>query len=129
MNPLSTRALPRRAFLGRGGHLAVALAAVLLLAGCAGVTPSQYCYRVSAATVHAVDLSMNVAGDLYRAGKITDAQKGKLVSAHDAYRPIADGVVTACEAVKTVADAEAQAKKIQAEGDKVLSALVAAGAR
>lgn len=36
---LSTRALPRRAFLGRGGHLAVALAAVLLVSSCATLAP------------------------------------------------------------------------------------------
>lgn len=38
---LSTRALPRRAFLGRGGHLAVALAAVLLFSACTAVAPGN----------------------------------------------------------------------------------------
>lgn len=115
---------------GRRAPAALAVISIVLLAaGCAGVTPQQYCYMVSAATVHSVDLGMNVAGDLYRAGKITDAQKAKITAPYDKYQPIAVAVVTACKAVSTQADADAQAKKIQNEADKVLTALVAAGAK
>jgi hypothetical protein len=105
------------------------LSLVIALAACAGVTPQQYCYMVSAATVHSVDLGMNVAGDLYRAGKLTDAQKLKITAPYDKYQPIAVAVVTACKAVNTQAEADAQTKKIQAEADGVLTALVAAGAK
>ena len=108
-------------------RLALLLTAALCLVGCAGVTPQQLCYTASAATVHSVDLGMTVAGDLYRAGKLSDAQKAKIVAVYDVYQPVAVGVVTACKAVSTQADAEAQVKKIQAEGDLVLTALVGAG--
>lgn len=108
-------------------RLALLLAATLCLVGCAGVTPQQYCYTVSAATVHSVDLGMSVAGDLYRAGKVTEEQKTKVVKVYDVYQPIATAVVTACKTVTTQADADAQVKKIQAEGDRVLTALVGAG--
>lgn len=113
---------------GRLPALAV-LSLVVTLAACAGVTPQQYCYMVSAATVHSVDLGMNVAGDLYRAGKITDAQKAKITAPYDKYQPIAVAVVTACKAVDTQAAADVETKKIQGEADKVLTALVAAGAK
>ena len=107
----------------------VLLVAVLALAGCRGVTPQQYCYVVSATAVHSVDLGMNVAGDLYRAGKLTDAQKAKIIAPYDVYQPIAVAVVTACKAVNSQAAADAEVKKIQAEADKVLTALVGAGAK
>ncbi len=110
-------------------RLATLVALALCLVGCAGVTPKQYCYTASATVVHSVDLGMNVAGDLYRLGKITDAQKATVVKAYDVYQPVAVAVVTACKAVGTVEDAEAQVKKIQSESDKVLTALVGAGAK
>lgn len=110
-------------------RLAVLIVAALCVVGCSGVTPQQLCYTVSASTVHSVDLGMRVAGDLYAVGKLTDAQKATIVRAYDVYQPIAVGVVTACKAVNTQAEAEIQVKKIQAEGDKVLTVLVGAGAR
>ncbi len=109
--------------------LALLLTVVLCLFGCTGVTPQQYCYVVSATAVHSVDLGMNVAGDLYRAGKLNDAQKAKITAPYDKYQPIAVAVVTACKAVNSQAAADAEVKKIQAEADKVLTALVGAGVK
>lgn len=127
MTSLSACPLPRR--VSRGGRLYAGALAVLLVAlsGCTGVTPQQYCYVVSATAVHSVDLGMTVAGDLYRAGKITDAQKAKITAPYDKYQPIAVAVVTACKAVNSQAAADAEVKKIQGEADKVLTALVGAG--
>src|SRR5512135_3267886 len=106
-----------------------ALVAAALLTSCgSGITPQRYCYTICATTVHSVDLGMKVAGDLYRAGKLSDATKDKLIAAHDVYRPLAEAAVTGCEAVTTQAAADEQAKKIQAAGDEMIGKLVAAGA-
>jgi hypothetical protein len=110
--------------------LACAVVFSVLFWGCSsGIPPSTYCYQVTTATAHAVDTGMNVAGDLYRAGKISDAAKVKLVAAHDVYRPIAQGVSAACKVVADQVAADAQVLKLQTEADKVTGALVAAGAR
>lgn len=125
MNPLSTRPLPRRA--SRGGDRLAAVLAVLLLAGCSGVPANTYCYQVSAGIVHTVDVGMTVAGDLYSEGKLSEAQKGKLVAAHDIYRPAAQTVVAACKAVDSQEDADKLVRNLKTASDKLLETLVAAG--
>lgn len=108
-------------------RLAVLVVAVLALVGCTGVPAPTYCYVAASATIHTVDTGMNVAGDLYRAGRITDAQKSKLVAAHDVYRPAAQAVVAGCKAVQTQGDADTQIALIRVAADKVIEALVKAG--
>lgn len=109
--------------------LAITLAA-LALTGC-GVSARTYCYTATAATVTAVDTGMSVAGDLYRAGKLTESQKATLIASHTVYRPIAKAAVDACRAIsrEAVEDADKQIKAIQAAGAHVIEALVAAGVK
>ena len=126
MNTPSTRAFPRRVLLGRGGHLAVALAAVLLLAGC-GVKAPVYCYQVTAATIHGVDTGMSVAGDLYREGLVSEKAKASLVAAHDVYRPAAQAAVAGCKVVGSQGDADKIIRELQTAADRLYTALVAAG--
>lgn len=104
-----------------------ALLAVLALVGCTGIPAPTVCYQITGATVHAVDTGMNVAGDLYREGKISDAQKGKLVAAHDVYRPAAQTAVAACKVVQSQGDIDAVIKQLHIASDKLLETLVAAG--
>lgn len=99
----------------------------LALVGCQGVAPQTVCYIGTSAVVHSVDTGMSVAGDLYRAGKVSDAQKAKLVAAHDVYRPAAQAVVAGCKAVDTQGDAEKQIALINEAADRVIEALVKAG--
>lgn len=130
MNPApsaSGRSLLHR---GRGVPLPrVALALFLALAavGCQGVAPQTVCYIGTSAVVHSVDTGMSVAGDLYRAGRLSDVQKAKLVAAHDVYRPSAQAVVAGCKAVDTQGDAEKQIALINEAADRVIEALVKAG--
>jgi hypothetical protein len=100
---------------------------VLLLAGCTGVKPAVYCYQVTGATVHAVDTGMTVAGDLYREGKLSETQKGKLVAAHNVYRPAAQAAVAGCKAVSSQGDADALIRNLKTAADKLIETLVAAG--
>ena len=111
------------------GHRSAATLAVLSLVvmslGC--ITAQQYCYVATAGTVRAVDLGMSVAGDLYREGKVTEAQKVKLVAAHDVYRPIAKAAVDGCQAVNKQGEADVQIDLIRKAADHVIEALVVSG--
>lgn len=122
---------PARSRTGRlGVPLSRALPAlflVLALGACSGVTAPTYCYQVSAGIVHTVDTGMTVAGDLYREGKISEAQKGKLVAAHDVYRPAAQTVVAGCKAVDSQGDADKLVAQLKIAADKLIETLVAAG--
>lgn len=131
----------RPAFLGpsdSGPRPSVALPAAVLaiLAACAlipaagcGVSPATYCYTAASATVHAVDTGMSVAGDLYRQGKLSESAKGRLVAAHDVYRPAAKAVVDGCRVVANQDDADAQIRAMEAAGAHVIEALTAAGVK
>ena len=115
---------------GRGVLLSrVALALFLALAavGCQGVAPQTACYIGTSAVVHSVDTGMSVAGDLYRAGKITDAQKARLVAAHDIYRPTAQAAVAGCKVVQNQGDIDKVVAGLKTASDKLIEALVAAG--
>ena len=115
---------------GRGRVLLSRALPVLLLialAGCKGVPPQTVCYLGTAAVVHSVDTGMSVAGDLYRAGKVSEPSKARLVAAHDVYRPAAQAVVAGCKAVNTQGDAERQIALINEAADKVIEALVKSG--
>jgi len=113
-----------------GRRLAAPLVVLLALLaiGCKSTVSTEvYCYRVTGATVHAVDVGMRVAGDLYSAGAISDAQKAALISAHDIYRPAAQAAVAGCKAVGSQKDADRMITQIKIAADKVLEALVKAG--
>lgn len=102
-------------------------ALVLLLVGCTGVPAPTACYQIVGATVHSVDVGMTVAGDLYRAGKLTDAQKAKLVAAHDVYRPAAQAAVAGCKVVQAQGDIDKVVAQLHVASDRLLESLVAAG--
>lgn len=108
--------------------LAPLLALVLILTAC-GVPASTYCYTATAATVKAIDVGMSVAGDLYAAGHLSEAAKGKLIAAHDVYRPVAKVAVDGCRAVGDgdQATADKLIADIQNASVHVIEALVAAG--
>lgn len=110
----------------RKGAVLVALLA-FLIAGCQGVPPPTYCYNAVAGTVRAVDTGMNVAGDLYRGGKLTAEQKDRLIAAHDVYRPLAKAAVDGCKVVESQGDADKQIDAIRKAADHVIEALVSAG--
>lgn len=105
----------------------VLLVLLLGLAGCSGVPAPTYCYQATAGTIHAVDLGMRVAGDLYASGKLTEEQKTQLVSVHDVYRPAAKAAVDGCKAVQSQGDADKQIELLRSAADRILEALVAAG--
>ena len=120
---LSTRSVSRSR---RGATLLVA-AALLLTIGCSGVPAPTVCYQVTAATVHGVDKGMTVAGELYKAGHLSEAAKEKLVAAHDVYRPAAQAAVAGCKAVQSQGDVDKIVAQLRTAADKVTEALVAAG--
>ena len=103
------------------------LFALLVTVGCSGIPAPTVCYQVTGATVHAVDTGMSVAGDLYRDGKLSEAQKGKLVAAHDVYRPAAQAAVAGCKAVQAQGDIDRIVAELKIAADKILEALVSAG--
>jgi hypothetical protein len=100
---------------------------IVVLSACSGIPAPTVCYQVTGATVHAVDTGMSVAGDLYRDGKLNDAQKAKLVAAHDVYRPAAQSAVAGCKAVQSQGDVDKLVAQLKIAADKLLEALVAAG--
>ena len=106
------------------------LVAALFLSSC-GVPASQYCYVASSATINAVDVGMSAAGDLYKQGKVSEAAKVKLVSAHDVYRPIAKSVVDGCRVLGASEQGKADEAiaRMQAAGAHVIELLVATGAK
>ena len=124
---LTSRGTGQRVPLSRALPVFFVSLALLVAVGCKGVAPQTVCYIGTAAVVHSVDTGMSVAGDLYRAGRLSDAQKVKLVAAHDVYRPAAQAVVAGCKAVETQGHAEKQIKLINEAADKVIEALVRAG--
>lgn len=124
---LTSRGIGRRVSLSRALPAFFVSLALLVAVGCKGVPAQTVCYIGTAAVVHSVDTGMGVAGDLYRAGRVSEAAKAKLVAAHDVYRPSAQAIVAGCKAVETQGDAEKQIKLINEAADKVIEALVRAG--
>lgn len=122
---------PTRCLRSRGGVLLFRAVPALLLAivvvGCSGVPAPTACYQITAGIVHSVDTGMNVAGDLYRAGKLDDAAKDKLVAAHNVYRPAAQAAVAGCKVVQNQNDIDKVVANLKTASDKLLEALVAAG--
>lgn len=102
----------------------------LSLAGC-GVPASRYCYLVSDGVVRSVDLGMQVAGDLYRSGHLSEAAKAKLIASHDTYRPIASAVVAGCKVLddSEVEKADELITKMNAAANPLLADLKVIGAK
>lgn len=123
---------PEGCLRSRGGAFAFfravpALLLVLSLAACSGVPAPTACYQITAATVHSVDKGMTVAGELYKAGHLSDEAKQKLIAAHDVYRPAAQAAVAGCKAVQAQGDIDAVVARMKEAADKLIEALVAAG--
>jgi len=108
-------------------RLTLVFALVFALAGCSGVPAPTACYQITAGIVTTVDTGMSVAGDLYRAGKLDDAAKAKLVAAHDVYRPAAQAAVAGCKVVQYQGDIDKVVAQLKTASDKLIEALVAAG--
>ena len=121
---LPTRSVSRSR---RGASLLVAAALSLTIGACSGVPAPTVCYQVTAATVHGVDKGMTVAGELYKAGHLSEAAKEKLIAAHDVYRPAAQAAVAGCKAVQSQGDVDKIVAQLRTAADKVTEALVAAG--
>lgn len=94
--------------------LSTILAVLLWSAACAPAPPWVQSYKVLDTTATSVDTAMKVAGDLYRAGKITEAQKVQILTAYDTYQRAAR---TAYGAVKAWNDAKAGAPSDQVMAD------------
>ncbi len=122
---------PTRCLRSRGGSSPLravpALFLALALAACSGVPAPTACYQITAATVHSVDKGMAVAGELYKAGHLSDEAKEKLIAAHDVYRPAAQAAVAGCKAVQAQGDIDAVVARMKEAADKLIEALVAAG--
>lgn len=116
------------AFAERTGKLLAMALVQLALVGC-GVSAKTACYTAVSATVTMVDAGMTTAGDLYRAGKLSEQAKDKLVASHDVYRPIAKAANAGCKVIGT-SDEEAMQKLIKQAADAaapLIRLLVGAG--
>ena len=68
-----------------------------------------------------------MAGDLYRARRLSAERKADLVAAHEVYRPAAQAAVAGCKAVGSQGDADKLVAQLKIAADKLIEALVAAG--
>lgn len=66
--------------------LSILFGLMLWVAACAPAPPHVQAYKALDAIAIGVDTAMSVSGDLYRAGKITEAQKCQLIQYHKAYQ-------------------------------------------
>lgn len=92
---------------------------VLAAYSCAEAPPPVQAAKALSVTATSVDTAMKVAGDLYRAGKITDAQKAQILTAYDTYQRAAK---TAYGAVKAWHDAKAGQPSDQVMADVRIAA-------
>lgn len=89
-----------------------------VLSACASAPAPVQAWKTLNGIAVAVDTAMRAAGDLYRAGKITEAQKGEIIKAHEVYRPLAQ---LAHAAVKTWAVQQPDAMETPADVSKAIS--------
>jgi len=85
-------------------YLSYLLGLMIWIAACAPAPAWVQAYKTLDGVAITVDTSMKVAGDLYRAGKITDVQKEQILNAYDVYQRAAR---TAYGAVKAWNDGKA----------------------
>ena len=65
-------------------HLLTLIAALVIFTGCK--TPEQGAYRTIGSLAHTVDVSMQVYGDLYRAGLVTAEEQVRVREAYSSYQ-------------------------------------------
>jgi len=70
--------------------------ALLVFTGC-NSTPKRIAYNSLASTAKAVDLAMSTAGDLYKAGEITEADKADILAKYALYQTAASEAVVLLE--------------------------------
>jgi hypothetical protein len=101
---------------------------VMALVACASF--SQNAYRSLVVSQQTYDTTLSVLGDLYKAGKLTEAQKEKAISIGRAYQKAHNDAVTALLLYETSDQSTAEAKKLAyqkaaADAAKILAELVA----
>jgi hypothetical protein len=101
---------------------------VLTLVACASF--SQNAYRSLVVSQQTYDTTLSVMGDLYKAGKLTEAQKEKAIFIGRAYQKAHNDAVTALLLYETSDQSTAEAKKLAyqkaaADAAKILAELVA----
>ena len=100
---------------------------VLAMVACASF--SQNAYRSLVVSQQTYDTTLSVMGDLYKAGKLTEAQKEKAISIGRAYQKAHNDAVTALLLYETSDQATAESKKLAyqqaAAAAKILAELVA----
>ena len=77
------------------------LSFLILVPGCKSLPLETQCFNTVKAAAVTVDTGMNVAGDLYRAGTISEAQKTSLIALHDQkVMPVIEGAGFACKGIQ-----------------------------
>lgn len=82
------------------------LVLVAFLTACVSATPSVQCFKSVQGVAQTVDAAMNVAGDLYRQGKITDAQKAQILDVYGKYQKAAHLAIDGCQIVQDQGSAD-----------------------
>ena len=85
----------------------LAIVALVCMVACAPAPAPVQAWKTLDGIAVSVDRAMQASADLYRAGRINDAQKGSIIAAHDIYRPIAQAAHAAVK-VWLAADPEAK---------------------
>lgn len=105
--------------------------AILFLAGCGSATtpPLQTtCFGVVDGVSRAVDIGMTVSGDLYRAGKVSEAKKVQLVAIFDTkYKPSITAAGYACKAVQDKSQLDKLLLDLQLGVKSLMEAIAAFG--
>lgn len=112
----------------RVARVSVLILVALALVACASF--SQNAYRSLVVSQQTYDTTLSVMGDLYKAGKLTEAQKEKAISIGRAYQAAHNKAVTALLVYETSDQSNEAATKLayqQAAADaaKILADLVA----
>jgi hypothetical protein len=84
-----------------------ALVVVLLVVGCASAPPDRVALDTLKIAKATADSAMRVCADLYRQGKLTDAQKEQAILAYDKFAAAATTAAFALKAATTEGDANA----------------------
>ena len=95
--------------------LILAMAAVAIVATACGSNFSKNTYRALAIQANAYDAAMSAAGDLYKQGKIDDAEKVKIIGAATAYKSAYDKAIDKMIEYENAPPGEKEAAMRQAE--------------
>ena len=91
----------------RARRLFVGALFVSVVVGCAPATPETQCFKGVSVAATSVDAAMNIAGDLYRQGKIDDATKAKIIAAYEKYQHAGATILWGCKLAKSDQEASA----------------------